>query len=47
MGRRTLTNSNAVSTDLIGMNWDYPDADYARRGRNRQRSTELHAGLLY
>ena len=27
--RKTDTNNNfAISTDFIGQNWDYPDADY-------------------
>ncbi|HUR57064.1 MAG TPA: FAD-dependent oxidoreductase, partial [Opitutaceae bacterium] len=32
--RKTDTNNNfAISTDFIGMNWDYPEADYATRAR--------------
>ncbi len=32
--RKTDTNNNfAVSTDNIGMNYDYPDGDYATRDR--------------
>jgi hypothetical protein len=28
-----INNNGAVSTDHIGANWDYPDADYATRAR--------------
>ena len=32
--RKTDTNNNfAFSTDFIGMNYDYPDGDYATRER--------------
>ena len=28
-----INNDGAVSTDFIGMSYDYPDGDYATRGR--------------
>jgi hypothetical protein len=42
-----INNNGAFSTDMIGMNYQYPDADYA----TRKKITEAHAdyvkGLLY
>jgi hypothetical protein len=47
-GRKTDINNNGpFSTDMIGMNYDYPEADYAKR-TEIQRSHELYIkGLLY
>lgn len=42
-----INNGGGFSTDMIGMNWDYPDADYATREKI-QRAHELYdKGLLY
>jgi hypothetical protein len=42
-----INNNGAFSTDMIGMNYNYPDADY----RTRKKITDAHAdyakGLLY
>ena len=46
-GKTDVNNSNAVSTDFIGMSWDYPDADYARRGRIWHGHLNYVQGLLY
>jgi hypothetical protein len=47
-GRKTDINNNGpFSTDMIGMNYDFPEADYAKRAEI-QRSHELYIkGLLY
>ncbi len=46
--RKTDTNNNfAISTDFIGMNWDYPDADYATRARIWREHEDWHKGLLW
>lgn len=47
-GGKTDTNNNgAFSTDYIGGNWDYPDADYATREKIRQDHYNYVAGFLY
>jgi hypothetical protein len=46
-GKTDVNNSNAVSTDFIGMSWDYPDADYAQRGRIWHEHLNYTQGLLY
>jgi len=46
--RKTDTNNNyAVSTDFIGQNWDYPEADHATRERIRQEHEDWQRGLLW
>jgi hypothetical protein len=46
--RKTDTNNNfAVSTDFIGQNWDYPDADYATRARIWQAHEDWQKGLMW
>jgi len=46
--RKTDTNNNhAVSTDFIGMNYDYPDGDYATRGRIIAQHRRCTAALLW
>ena len=42
-----INNNGAVSTDFIGQNWDYPDADYATRGRIWNEHLNYIQGLLY
>jgi hypothetical protein len=45
---KTDTNNNgAFSTDHIGANWDYPDADQATRERIRQDHVEYTQGFLW
>ncbi len=45
---KTDTNNNfAVSTDYIGMNYDYPDADYATRARIIQEHRDYQLGLIW
>ncbi|MDR2145780.1 MAG: FAD-dependent oxidoreductase [Tannerella sp.] len=42
-----INNRGAFSTDMIGMNWDYPEADYAARKQIWQAHTDYTKGLLY
>jgi len=46
--RKTDTNNNfAVSSDFIGMNYGYPDADYAKREKIIQAHKDWQMGLFY
>jgi hypothetical protein len=46
--RKTDTNNNfAVSTDFIGQNWDYPEADYATRAKVWQAHEDWQKGLMW
>ncbi len=46
--RKTDTNNNfAISTDFIGMNYDYPDADYATRDKIIQAHRDWQEGLMW
>lgn len=46
--RKTDTNNNfAVSTDYIGMNYDYPDGDYATRARIVAEHRSYQQGLMW
>lgn len=46
--RKTDTNNNfAVSTDYIGMNYDYPDGDYATRERIIREHRSYQQGLFW
>jgi hypothetical protein len=46
--RKTDTNNNfAISTDFIGQNWDYPDADYAMREKIVQAHKDWQMGLMW
>jgi hypothetical protein len=42
-----INNKNGFSTDMIGMNWDYPDASYAERQKIIDAHTDYTKGLLY
>jgi hypothetical protein len=42
-----INNRNAFSTDMIGMNYDYPDGDYATRARIVKDHEVYTKGLLY
>lgn len=46
--RKTDTNNNfAVSSDFIGQNWAYPDADYATRAKIWQAHEDWQKGLYW
>ena len=42
-----INNRNGFSTDMIGMNWEYPDADYAKREKIWKAHVDYTKGLLY
>jgi ribulose 1,5-bisphosphate synthetase/thiazole synthase len=42
-----INNRNGFSTDMIGMNWEYPDADYQKRQQIWNAHTDYTRGLLY
>lgn len=42
-----INNRNGFSTDMIGMNWDYPEADYHKRQEIIQKHVDYTKGLLY
>lgn len=42
-----INNRNGMSTDMIGANWDYPEADYAQRKQIIKAHEEYTKGLLY
>jgi len=42
-----INNNGPISTDMIGMNYDYPEADYDRRKNIAQEHTVYTKGLLY
>ena len=47
-GHKTDINNNGpFSTDMIGMNYDYPEADYATRLKIARAHTDYAKGLLY
>jgi hypothetical protein len=46
--RKTDTNNNGgFSSDNIGMNYDYPDGDYATRDKIFQEHVTYHQGLMW
>ena len=46
--RKTDTNNNfAISSDFIGQNWDYADADYATRAKIWQAHEDWQKGLFW
>ncbi|MEP6747367.1 MAG: FAD-dependent oxidoreductase [Bacteroidota bacterium] len=42
-----INNNGPFSTDMIGMNYDYPEGDYATREKIQQSHEEYVKGLLY
>lgn len=42
-----INNNNAFSTDMIGTNYNYPEADYATRARITKEHELYNKGLLY
>jgi len=46
-GKTDTNNNGPFSTDHIGANWDYPDADYATRDKIRQDHVEYQQGFMY
>lgn len=46
-GKTDINNNGAFSSDMIGMNWDYAEADNARRKQIIQAHESYNKGLLY
>lgn len=46
-GKTDINNRNGFSTDMVGMNWDYPEADYFQRKAIVKAHEEYTKGLLY
>ena len=47
-GRKTdINNRGGFSTDMIGMNWDYPEASWGRRQEIIKEHKDYTLGLLY
>ncbi|RZL19192.1 MAG: FAD-dependent oxidoreductase, partial [Pedobacter sp.] len=46
-GKTDINNRNGMSTDMIGMNWDYPEAGYQERAKIWKAHTDYTKGLLY
>ena len=42
-----VNNRGPLSTDMIGMNYEYPDGNYATRERIWQEHVDYTKGLLY
>jgi hypothetical protein len=42
-----INNRNGMSTDMIGANWDYPEANYETRKRIIKEHEDYTKGLLY
>lgn len=42
-----INNRGAFSTDMIGANWDYPEASYKERARIAKEHEDYTKGLLY
>lgn len=46
-GKTDINNNGPFSTDMIGMNYDYPEADYAKRAEIIRQHEDYTKGLLY
>lgn len=46
-GKTDINNRNGFSTDMIGMSWDYPEADYATRKKIWNDHVDYTKGLLF
>jgi hypothetical protein len=46
-GKTDINNKGGFSTDMIGMNWEYPDADYDKRAVIWKAHEDYTKGLLY
>lgn len=42
-----INNRNGMSTDMIGANWEYPEADYHKRKKIIKEHEDYTKGLLY
>ncbi len=46
-GKTDINNNGGFSTDFIGMNYDYPDADYATRARIWREHEDYTRGFIH
>lgn len=46
-GKTDINNRGAFSTDMIGANWNYPEANYEERARIIKEHEDYTKGLLY
>ena len=46
-GKTDINNRGGFSTDMIGMNWEYPEGDYEKRAEIVKQHEEYTKGLLY
>ncbi|MBA4149290.1 MAG: FAD-dependent oxidoreductase [Verrucomicrobia bacterium] len=46
-GKTDVNNSRGFSTDAIGMNWDYPEANYKERAKIWQQHEDYTRGFLH
>jgi hypothetical protein len=46
-GKTDINNNGAVSTDYIGMDWDYPEGGWGTRGKIWREHLKYTQGLLY
>lgn len=46
-GKTDVNNNGGFSTDFIGENWEYPEADYATRDKIKKAHEDYQKGLLY
>ena len=46
-GKTDTNNNGYISTDYVGMNWEYPEADYATRARIAQEHEQWQRGLIW
>lgn len=46
-GKTDANNNGYISTDFVGMNWDYPEGDYATRARIANEHEQWQRGLIW
>jgi len=46
-GKTDINNAGGISTDMIGMSWDYPEANYDRRQEIWNEHEDYTKGLFY
>lgn len=46
-GKTDINNRGGFSTDMIGANWEYPEADYKKRAKIWKEHEDYTKGLLY
>lgn len=46
-GKTDTNNNGYISTDFVGMNWNYPEADYVTRAQIEKEHEEWQRGLIW